>query len=377
MLAGNFTAIASPGCNSGRQINLPASLGFVNNQISPTALNSAALIIDSHLPVPVGPCGLVSYGLLSNLTENLGVAKVDYQQSEKNSIFVRTLISDLFLPSTYDGKDALTLNTAQAHYRVYTAAIGDTYLLGPNVVNSFRVAMNLEELVKPVDNFATWPELGVNTTPLEGTTVRLTVTGNGFAVGSGSSVQNHSVQGPFANVVEDLSWIKGSHQMGFGASYLHLIENFLSGLNPAGNMTFNGQVTGLALADFMLGDASAWNQGNFNVDYQRQHYLGLYAQDSWKLNTRLTLSYGVRWEPYIAPTSQYGWYSHFDPSLLAQGVKSTTYANAPPGLIFPGDPHYTVGTHPEGSKWNTWAPRGRARLGSRRQRADDHPPVAF
>jgi hypothetical protein len=353
MLAGDFTGITSPACNSGRQINLPASLGFVNNQISPSSLNPAALIIASHLPVPAGPCGQVSYGLLSNQTENLGVAKVDFQKSEKHSLFARTLITDLFLPSTYDGNNGLTLNTAEAHYRVYAATIGDTYLLGPGMVNSFRVSMNMEELQKPVDNFADWPALGVKATPLEGPTVRLTVTGNGFAIGSGSSVKNKSVQGPFANIVEDLSWIKGAHQIGFGGAYLHLIENFLSGLNPAGIMTFSGQVSGLGLADFMLGDASAWNQGNFNQNYQRQHYLGLYAQDSWKLNSRLTLNYGIRWEPYIAPNSKFGWYSHFDPALLAQGVRSTVYVNAPPGMIFPGDPQYTVGKHPESSKWNT------------------------
>jgi len=357
MLAGDFTGITSPACNSGRQINLPGSLGFTNNRISPSALNPAALIIDSHLPVPVGPCGQVSYGLLSNQTENLGVAKVDFQKSEKHSLFARTLITDLLLPSTFDGKNGLTLNTAQAHYRVYAAAIGDTYLVGPAMVSSFRVSMNMEELLKPVDNFATWPQLGVNATPLEGTTIRLSVTGNGFAIGGGSSVKNKSVQGPFANIIEDLSWVKGAHQISFGGSYLHLIENFLSGLNPAGNMTFNGQVTGLSLADFMLGDASAWNQGNFNQQYHRQHYLGLYAQDSWKLNARLTLNYGIRWEPYIAPTSKFGWYSHFDPALSTQGVRSTVYVNAPPGLIFPGDPQYTVGNHPESSRWNTWAPR--------------------
>ena len=357
MLAGNFSAITSPACNNGKQINLPASLGFVNNQISPSLLSPAASIIDSHLPVPAGPCGQVSYGLLSNLTEHLGVARLDFQQSEKNSLFARTLITDLFEPSTYDGKDGLTVNIAQAHYRVYTAVIGDTYLLGPGMVSSLRLSMNMEELVKPVDNFATWPQLGVNATPLEGTTARISVTGNGFAIGSGSSVRNKAIQGPFANIVEDLSWVKGAHQIGFGGSYLHLVENFLSGLNPAGSITFNGQVSGLPLADFMLGDASAWNQGNFNQQYHRQHYLGLYAQDSWKLNSRLTLNYGLRWEPYIAPTSKYGWYTHFDPSLFAQGVGSTVYLNAPPGLIFPGDPQYNVGGHPEGSKWNTWAPR--------------------
>src|SRR5579864_2544652 len=50
MVAGDFTAIAGPGCNKGRQINLPASLGFANNTIAPTFLNPVPLNIIKTLP---------------------------------------------------------------------------------------------------------------------------------------------------------------------------------------------------------------------------------------------------------------------------------------------------------------------------------------
>ena len=45
MLAGDFTAFASPACNGGRQINLPAALGFTGNRIDPSQFSKAALNI--------------------------------------------------------------------------------------------------------------------------------------------------------------------------------------------------------------------------------------------------------------------------------------------------------------------------------------------
>src|SRR5262249_46761035 len=61
MLGGDFTAITSPACNNGRQIPLPASLGFFNNTISPSQFNPAALKIAARLPVSQDPCGKVTY----------------------------------------------------------------------------------------------------------------------------------------------------------------------------------------------------------------------------------------------------------------------------------------------------------------------------
>ena len=140
MLAGNFTAIASPACNGGKQINLPASLGFVNNQISPSLLNPAALLISGRLPGPSNPCGETLFGLLNNQTENLGVARVDYLKSDKHSLFLRGEIPNLYVPSTYDGKNALTVSQNAAYYRGYLFALGDTYIFGSGLVSSFRLA---------------------------------------------------------------------------------------------------------------------------------------------------------------------------------------------------------------------------------------------
>ena len=357
MLNGDFTAFASPACNNGVQKTLPASLGFVNNMISPALLNSAALNIDSHLPVATNPCGKVIFGLLSDSTENLGVTKIDYQKSDKDSFFGRFTVSNLDSPSTYNGTNALTVNTSEVHDRVYSLALGNTYLISPNIVSSFRVGANRTELPKIPDNFASWQSLGVNASSFLANNPRITISGNGFSIGGGSDILNIPNTGPDPNIAEDISWVKGDHQLGFGANYLHTEMNLQSGINATGLMTFNGSVTGLPLADFLLGDAVSWAQGNPNFFYNRQNYIGLYVQDSWKMTPRLTLSYGVRWEPYFPIYSKYGLFDQFDAANFANNIHSSVFVNAPAGEIYPGDPQWTTGRSLSNRVWDKFVPR--------------------
>jgi hypothetical protein len=357
MLAGDFTTIAGPLCNGGRTIPLSATYGFVNNKIAPAMLNPAALKIDSYLPVPTDPCGKVNYGLLSNLSEHMGVAKIDYQQSEKNSIFGRFYVTNLNQASTFDGKDALTLNSNAQHDRVYSFALGDTYLITPNIVGSFRLGENRAEIPKIVDNFATWPDLLVNAPYNPAPAPRISVTGNGFGIGSGNSIINHDMTGPDTNISGDISWVKGSHQIGFGATYLRTLINYASGINATGFPTFNGSVTGLPLADFMVGQAATWTQGNISYFYNRQTYIGLYAQDSWKVSPRLTVNYGVRWEPWFPIWSKESLFMRFDQGLFSQNVRSGVHVNAPPGIVFPGDSEWSSGSSIANNRYKVFVPR--------------------
>jgi kynurenine formamidase len=134
-----MTTITSPACNGGRQITLAAGQGFVNNQIAPARLNSAALIIQKRLPVPTDPCGRVQFGLRSNSDEHMSIVKMDYQINSKHSMFGRASVSLLDVGTTYDGKNALTLNQDSGHFRSAALTLGDTYVIGSSMVNSFRI----------------------------------------------------------------------------------------------------------------------------------------------------------------------------------------------------------------------------------------------
>jgi hypothetical protein len=132
-----------------------------------------------------------------------------------------------------------------------------------------------------------------------------------------------------------------------------------------GDNTFNGERTaaptgatlptgtttsGSALADFYLGLDSQFYQDNGRKFYLRENRPSLYVQDDWKVNRRLTLNLGVRWDPWLPPNDLNG-------TLVAfkQGVQSTVAPGAPLGLLFHGDPGVTSSIFH--NNWKDFAPR--------------------
>ncbi|PYS01538.1 MAG: hypothetical protein DMG12_15280 [Acidobacteria bacterium] len=135
------------------------------------------------------------------------------------------------------------------------------------------------------------------------------------------------------------------------------IHNIWIYLNTAGPFTFNGQVPGLPIADFLIGAPSSFAQNTISQDRERQRYFGIYVQDSWRITPRLTANYGLRWEPYFGTVIPRGWVSHFDMNAFMTGMHSTVYPNAPAGALYPGDPGYHAGNRPMKPRLNDWAPR--------------------
>jgi hypothetical protein len=364
MLAGDFTTLASPLCQ-GKQVTLSPAQGFVNNTISPSKFNPSALAMLKRMPTPADPCGKVSYGTLSNQDESLYVSRLDYTKSDKQSFFGRLFIAKLTSPTTFDGRNLLTQVVNATDNRVYTLAFGDTYLLGSGTVSSFRGSVTRTAIEKAPDKgVGGWPDYGVNASSFSQPVIVIAMnatggsnTGSGFNIGGGTAIVSIANTGPNYNASEDLSLVRGVHQFGLGASYMHIENGYHSGVNSNGTMTINGQFTGLQLSDFMLGLVSQWKQGNLSTYYDRQHYLGIYAQDAWKATPRLTVNYGIRWEPYFAFKSKYGWFSHFDKNLFDQNVHSQVYVNAPAGLIFPGDSQYPCGLSVHCNRYGIFLPR--------------------
>ena len=357
-LSGDFTALASPPCNS-QQITLPASLGFTKNHISPTAFSTVALNLDKTLPATADPCGKTLFGYVQGLDEDLGVAKIDYTVNTKHSLFGRYTVGHLTQPSTYDGVNPLTKNTYGINDLDHSLALGETYLIGTSMVNSFRLSANRTNIVKISDVYKSLQDFGANVTisPVVGHDTYMSMTNGGFQIGTSAAVPGQSHNGPNWAIADDLSWIKGNHQIELGGSIYRQMMNYWSGLNAMGQANFNGAVTGLTLADFLLGKTNTYSQGLVYGFYNRQYYAAIYAQDSWKLTRRLTVNYGLRWEPYTAPFSKYGQFSHFDPNLFAANFESSVFVNAPPGLAFPGDPKYACGNSLNCPQWNKFLPR--------------------
>ena len=77
--------------------------------------------------------------------------------------------------------------------------------------------------------------------------------------------------------------------------------NYTSATSAPGSMSFTAVNTGLALGDFLTGRANSFTQSRISGEWFRQNFYRLYLQDTWKATSKLTLNYGLRWEPYLAP----------------------------------------------------------------------------
>jgi len=361
MLAGDWTTITSPLCSARGQITLKAP--FVSNHISPSLFSPVALNIMSKLTPSTDPCGAFKFSQNHNSTEHIIDGRVDFLQSVKNSLFGRYMIAHLATPTDYDGKDLLSVQQPNYVRQSQSFALGDTYLISSSIVSSFHATFLRTSSVKSLQNFYSWSDLGVQglytptTIPKIGT---LTVSG-AFTLYTGSPLGGKAspgkTNGMDYQLAEDLSMTHGAHQIGFGANYVHANVNYLSGTNAMGVYTVKATNTGLAMGDFMLGDASNFTQGQLVTWYPRQHYGALYLQDTWKVSSRLSVISGIRWEPYIPPTTLYTQSGIFGNAAYIQGLHSKVYPNAPAGLLFSGDPGVPGGNALDSYNWGHIAPR--------------------
>ena len=66
---------------------------------------------------------------------------------------------------------------------------------------------------------------------------------------------------------------------------------------------------------------------------------------------------GVRWEPYLGQNVENGAITNFVLDNFRQGIKTTRFANAPAGLIYPGDPGFPAGKTGMNKQWRNMSPR--------------------
>jgi hypothetical protein len=326
--------------------------------------SAPALKMLSFFPAAEDGCGTSHFGSIANQNEHMGLAKGDYQLNSKQSLFLRYFVTHSLQPTPYDGKNPLSMTLSGADDLVNSGVFGHTFVINANMVNSFRATFNRSAVAKTEVPTFDGPSLGIKMhTLIPGHIVATAGTvgappgyGNAFysAVNTSYAAFDPTTDYQLAN---DLSFIKGNHQFGFGVNWIRSIQNVYGPLNGDGAFTFNGQSTGLPMGDFLTGYVSSFTQGGIQYDYERYHYVGLYAQDNWKLTPHLSLNYGIRWEPYIGGKMSTGYVMHFDRALFDQNVHSTVYPNAPAGIEFPGDPGFDTNGRPSHVKLNDFAPR--------------------
>ena len=363
-LKGDFSVLdaakSAGGClSTARVLKDPSGKPYTGNQIPTPTFDAAGLkLASTYLPTSTNPCGTYQYGFLANNPDDQVVGRVDYNRSEKDFFYGRYYIYDYTALAQFDGHNALTTANPGVADRSQTATFGYIHTFSPTAINAFHATYARRRddrgsfLFSPKD-------LGVNMFINTPTYTQLTVSGysgGGFNIGCGTcALANFDIN--TYQVADDFTLIRGRHQFGFGFDGRKDQFNSYNYQQANGQFTFNGSTTGDGLADLLVGRFSGLTDGNVISDYLRQNVIAAYAQDNFHATSRLTLNFGVRWEPLLPSYDKYGRGNQFSWPLFLQNWHSSVYPNAPAGLIFSGDSQNHYGKAFTASHWADFSPR--------------------
>ena len=218
----------------------------------------------------------------------------------------------------------------QAH-RWQNIALGDTYSRS-SFVNDFRISYVRDSSTTVAgESEVTLPGLGAK----------------GFPPGFFPTIQVLSVAGSFTaapgnfngfpretfSLSEKVNLVRGRHEISFGAELQYLrAKLFTDNVQNPGSF-FVGAFSGSPMSDFFLGRPFLFVQGDGILVRARGKLYGFYGQDKISVSPKLTVTAGMRWDPYIPFTARFGRMTCFRP-----GQQSKVFVNAPQSLLFDGDP---------------------------------------
>ena len=175
---------------------------------------------------------------------------------------------------------------------------------------------------------------------------------NNFAIGTPSLItfqpnNTYTASDGFSKVI-------GRHTLKFGGEFRYLQVNERNLASQDGAFVFDGTVTGVDFADYLLGATTGAGNGYTQAAAQlldsRTRYGGAYVQDTWKATPNLTLNLGLRWEASMP------WYdTQGKIQTWVKGEQSTVFPNSPLGLVYPGDPGIPKTLAP--TRYNNFGPR--------------------
>ena len=354
MLAGDFTQVASAACNTRGALTLAAP--FVGNRIDPALFSPAAVKIASKLPSTTDPCGRTGVTNPRNTDEKQVIGRGDMQLSQNHSIFGRYMATTYFYaPPFTESQNVLSTTLGGRDNLAQSLTIGDTMVLSNAMVNNIRFGYNRSAVHRTSVDFFGPSDVGVNSYSYLPHYMLAVVTG-GFSLGGGTESDAIFNTNTYS-INDDLTMIRGTHQYGLGASVATWDSLSRANVRSPGTYTFDGVVTGLGLADFMLGRPFTFIQSAPNTLDMAQKYFGLYAQDTWKLSSTMTLNYGVRWEPWFPQQQQNGAVYNFSVEGFKASTRSKVFPQAPPGFTYPGDAGFPDGKAGMNTDWLNIAPR--------------------
>jgi hypothetical protein len=314
MRSGDFSVIATPLQDPATRVKTGTTISsspFPGNQIPSNRFSKGSqLILDKFSPLP----NLTQPGLPNRNYEYNAKTPVDKDQFTGRIDLTESANSQWF--GRYSWTDELTvtpgikLNGQPLYTRAGQWVLANTRVFSSSKVNEARFGYN------SLYNNISQELAGVENVNDElGTPVKITDP-NSFGIPNISLSNNltalgNDANGPFTiddkvyQATDNFSWVLGKHTLRFGGEYRYNQYLQLGNEFARGRFTTNGSFTanantlagGYSGADFLMGaftqldSAVALAKGDF-----RNHEWALYADDTYKMTSRLTINWGLRWE---------------------------------------------------------------------------------
>jgi hypothetical protein len=308
MRNGNFTNTAI--------IDPATGAPFPNNIIPQSRIGPVALAAqNAYIPLPnqnFNDPSLYNYGWTHQYPSDIfqgtwWFTRVDQQITAKNNLSFR--FSSKSAPYVLANNLPSLFRTRLRYNNQYTLA--DTHVFSSNVVNEFQIARNFLKVFNGATEGGATPLQGatvIQQIGLQGIDTKGTQGIAGFPAMNIAGYANLSTpSGGLGNdehdlVIQDaLTWAFGRHVLKFGGNFINYRSS--QGVVPDfGSFSFDGSFTGNGYADFLLGlpRTSARSNPIYNEAYVSKE-AGFFAQDSFKISSRLTVDYGLRWDYYGLP----------------------------------------------------------------------------
>jgi hypothetical protein len=280
------------------------------NRISPIATG-----LLQYYPMPNAPGYRNNYqAAITNITNSDNInSRLNQTLNAKNRIFggIGYMGSNATTPNIYSFIDTGTARNMNAN-------INWSHNFTPRLINSVRYTYSRSRnLLNPFFAYNTnvAANLGIAGTsqaPQNWGPPSLSFTNYSSLTDGNASLSRNQT----SSTGDSLIYVKGVHNMSFGVDFRRQQYNRASDSNGRGNFTFTGLTTssvtngvaalgtGFDLADFMLGlpATSSLRYGNGNL-YFRSSFWDVYANDDFRVTTKLSLNYGARWD-YLAPINE-------------------------------------------------------------------------
>jgi outer membrane receptor protein involved in Fe transport len=280
---------------------------FANNTIPAGRIDPVAKAILDLVPLP-NATGSNNFIRQPNVEDNgeRYLVRSDVKAGGADNVFVRYIFADRtrFVPGFFGGVVDGTSTSAWGRNFLtsHSTTAGWTKVLSATLVNEARVSWARGISDGQQDPFGQpGPQVpGVPDDPVvAGGVIGIDLTGH-IRIGSPNFMPKyqHTDQVQYLNT---LTWLRGAHTVKLGADVMVPMNNeYVDIPSTRGNVGFNGQFTGNAVADMLLGYARQAELSNVHIVNQRRQAYAFFVQDDWRPTSRLTLNLGLRYD-FMSP----------------------------------------------------------------------------